>query len=68
MRRFAEQIENAFAAIEATPDRFAKWDEIHRYAQLSRFPYYIVYRMAGDRPLVVGIRHSSQGDVSFADR
>lgn len=67
-RRFAEQVENALAAIETTPHRFAKWDVVHRYGWLKKFPYFIAYRVVVDIPLIVAIRHTSQGDVSLADR
>jgi plasmid stabilization system protein ParE len=67
-RRFAEQVEHALDAIEATPERFAKWDDIHRYVRLSRFPYYIAYRMTGENPLIVAIRHTSRDDPSLTDR
>jgi len=66
--RFAEHVENALSAIEATPHRFAKWDDIHRYVLLKKFPYYIAYRLEGDAPLIVAIRHTSRGDVSLRER
>jgi plasmid stabilization system protein ParE len=68
MRRFAEQVENALAAIEKTPLRFPKWDDTHRYVKLSRFPYYIAYRIVADFPLIVAIRHTSRGEVRLSDR
>lgn len=67
-RRFAEHVESALSAIEKSPHRFAKWDDVHRYVWLNRFPYFIAYRVVGETPLIVAIRHTSQGDTSLANR
>jgi plasmid stabilization system protein ParE len=66
--RFAEHIERALDAIEQRPTRFPKWDDQHRFVRIGRFPYYIAYRMAGDHPLIVAIRHTSQDQVDLGSR
>jgi plasmid stabilization system protein ParE len=63
LRRFAEEVENTLAAIERSPAQFPLMDDRHRQALLKKFPYYIAFRMAGEHPLIVVIRHTSRSDA-----
>ena len=42
--RFCRAIDAAFDDILAKPRMFAKWDDVHRYLLMQKFPYYIIYR------------------------
>jgi plasmid stabilization system protein ParE len=65
LRRFAEAIEFTLAAIETSPAQFPLVDDRHRKALVRKFPYYLAFRMAGENPLIVAIRHTSRADAPF---
>lgn len=65
-QRFAQAIDDAFAAIELNPQRFPRLNERYRYVQLQRFPYFIAY-LVDDQVVTIGsVRHTSRGDAEFA--
>ena len=59
-RRFALEVKAAIAAIREDPERFPRWDDVYRFSIVSKFPYYVVYREAEGRVVIVTIRHASR--------
>ncbi len=57
---FDEEVQACFERIVSDPQRFARLDAIHRQARVSRYPYRIVFQVAGDRITVVAIAHHSR--------
>jgi plasmid stabilization system protein ParE len=58
---FEAEVQRALRAIAADADRFPFCDDRHRYHQLKRYPFQIIYRReANDRLLVVAVAHASR--------
>ena len=55
--RFESAVEQALHEIAEAPDRWPMLDVRHRFHLLKRYPYHIVYRMEGERVLVVAVAH-----------
>lgn len=59
-RRFGEELDQAMAAIAEAPNRWPEHLHGTRRYRLNRFPFLIVYQVAGDRVRVVAIQHTSR--------
>jgi len=55
---FEEAVERAIAEIVKAPDRWPLCDTRHRQYLLRRYPYSLVYRLAGDLVLIVAVAHA----------
>jgi plasmid stabilization system protein ParE len=58
--RFETEVERVIRVIERDPGVFPKYDDVHRYALLRRFPYSIVYQRSVDHIHVVAVAHGSR--------
>ena len=58
--RFEDEVEQALQRIGDNPQLYPRYDEVHRFAVVKRFPYSVVYRMLGDQQYVVAAAHSSR--------
>lgn len=50
----------ALALIAATPERFALYDERHRFCTLRRYPYSVIYRIHSGKVRVLAVAHSGR--------
>lgn len=66
--RFELEVENTLQRICSSPDVFARYDEIHRYALIHRFPYSLVYRTFNEVVYVVAVAHGSRSPGYWLDR
>jgi plasmid stabilization system protein ParE len=67
-RRFALEVKAAIATIRDDPERFPRWDDVYRFSIVSKFPYYVAYREAEDRVVIVTIRHASRDQDAWKGR
>ena len=58
--RFEAEVEHLIRVIENNPEIFPKYDDLHRYASLRRFPYSVVYQHWLGRIYVIGVAHTSR--------
>jgi toxin ParE1/3/4 len=58
--RFEAEVERVIQSIESNPGGFPKYDDLHCYALLRRFPYSIVYQHWADQIYVIGVVHGSR--------
>ncbi len=58
--RFVNAIDISLAAIAANPQRFAAVDKVHWECPVRRFPFRIIYRVVGDRIVVVAVAHAKR--------
>jgi plasmid stabilization system protein ParE len=58
--RFEAEVERVIQLIESNSEGFPKYDDLHRYALLRRFPYSIVYQHWVDHIYVIGVVHGSR--------
>lgn len=66
--QFETALEDALQAIEQSPERWTPYDDRHRFYELGRFPYIVIYRIEGERSLVVAIAHTSRSDTFWRGR
>ncbi len=66
--RFADAVDAALLQVAADPKRFVSPDGVHRECPVKRFPFRIVYRLAGNRVLVVAIVHTKRHPGYWKDR
>jgi plasmid stabilization system protein ParE len=57
---FVNAVDAALAAVAANPLRFAAVDDVHRECAVRRFPFRIIYRIVGDRIVVVAVAHAKR--------
>ena len=57
---FQTAVETVLREIVENPERWAYCDERHRYRQLKRYPYLIVYRFEDNRVIVVAVAHAKR--------
>lgn len=65
---FEEAFEEALGAIAANPELHPLCDDRHRFCVLRRYPYYIIYRVDGERIHVVAVSHSRRLPGFWANR
>jgi len=58
--RFEAEVERVIRVIEGNPEIFPKYDDLHRYALLRRFPFSIVYQHWDDHVYVIAVAHGSR--------
>jgi plasmid stabilization system protein ParE len=71
-QRAAAGFEGAVAAelerIAQAPESWPRCDDRHRFYVLRRYPYSIVYRMVGEKALVVAVAHASRAEACWRHR
>jgi plasmid stabilization system protein ParE len=67
-RRFALEVKSAVLAIREYPTRFHRWDKRYRFYIARGFPYYLPYRVDGDKIVVVAVFHTSRNSAAWTDR
>ena len=67
-RRFALEVKAAITAILQDPERFPRWNAVYRFSILGKFPYYVAYRLAEGRVVIVTIRHASRDQDAWRGR
>lgn len=58
--QFDAEVDSALRRIAAGPEQFPALYESHRYVQLRRFPFLIIFRVFGDGITVVAVAHTSR--------
>lgn len=66
--RFEAEVERVLGLVEANPDSFPTYDDVHRFAVLRRFPYSVVYQVQPDWVYVVAVAHSSRDTGYWSGR
>jgi len=58
---FERAVERVLSTVASTPDAYPLYDDVHREAILTRYPYSLLYRIepSGD-VLVVALAHASR--------
>ncbi len=59
-RQFASEFDAAIDRITESHDAFPAIDERHRYMQMRRFPFVIIFREDRDRVTIIAVAHSSR--------
>lgn len=65
-RQFDSKFDAALNQIAESPDVLPAIDERHRYMQMRRFPFIIIFREARDRITVIAVAHTSRSS-GFGD-
>jgi plasmid stabilization system protein ParE len=65
---FVNEVNTALARMASDPERFAAVDNQHRQCPVSRYPFRIIYRVSGERVLVVAIAHAKRRPGYWKDR
>ena len=66
--RFEGEVERVVNSIEASPEKFPSYDDDHRFAMLSRFPYSVVYQVQSGQVYVIAVAHSSRSSGYWQGR
>ena len=66
--RFEAEAERVLTSIAAGPESFARYDDDHRFAMLSRFPNSLVFRVQLGLVLVVAVAHSRRSPSYWRGR
>lgn len=66
--RFEAEVDRVLKIICRDPLRFPKYDELHRFATLRKFPISIVFQTAPDEIHVVAVAHGSREDGYWLGR
>jgi toxin ParE1/3/4 len=59
-RQFDSELDAAITRIAESPDTFPAIDERHRYMQMRRFPFVIIFREDRDKVTIVAVAHTSR--------
>ncbi len=66
--RFESEVEHVLALIRSDPEAFARYDDVHRFVLVRRFPYSVVYRTLSERLYVIAVAHSSRSPGYWQSR
>jgi plasmid stabilization system protein ParE len=66
--RFEVEVERALDRILEAPHSFPRYDAIHRFALVRRFPYSAVYQITEGTVYVVAMAHSSRSPGYWKNR
>jgi plasmid stabilization system protein ParE len=66
--RFTNDVDAALVKVATNPERFVAVDDRHRECSLKRFPFRIVYRIEGNRVLVVAVAHAKRQPGYWRER
>lgn len=66
--KFANEMERMLGRIATTPLLFPAYDDDHRYAMLTRYPYSIIFRVESQTVKVIAIAHASRSSDFWRDR
>lgn len=58
--RFEAEVEIVLTRIAADPESFPRYDAIHRFAIVRRFPYSVVYQAISEHIYIAAVAHSSR--------
>jgi plasmid stabilization system protein ParE len=65
---FETAFDAALGRIAERPEQFPAFDERHRYLQMRRFPFLIVFRNLPGRIIVIAVAHTSRSPEFWLDR
>ncbi len=65
---FENEFDSALRRIVDSPELFPSFDDRHRYLQLRRFPFLIVFRHHRDEITVIAVAHTSRSPGFWDDR
>jgi plasmid stabilization system protein ParE len=66
--QFAEQVQAAFRQISRQPEIHPPVIRDIRRARIARFPYTLIYRVRGDRVIVLGVFHDRRDPKRWQGR
>lgn len=64
----ARQFDSALSSIAESPTAFPSFDERHRYMQMRRFPFVIVFREIHESIVVIAVAHTARSSGFWHDR
>ncbi len=67
-RRFEREVDLGLARITEGPDRWPRYDSVHRWLLLRRFPYLLIYREHEGRIWIVAVAHGRRRPGYWKDR
>ena len=59
-RRFEAEVDRILGLVEGNPDLFPKYDDVHRFAVLRRYPYSVVYQVQAGQVYVIAVAHAGR--------
>ncbi|QDV31314.1 Plasmid stabilization system protein [Planctopirus ephydatiae] len=65
---FESEFDAAIQRIAESPELFPAFDERHRYLQLRRFPFLIIYRIIGTIIIVIAVAHTARSPGFWDER
>ena len=63
--QFDAELDGALRRIAAAPEQFPAVDDCHRYVQLRRFPFLIIFRLFRDEITVIAVAHTHRVRPTF---
>jgi plasmid stabilization system protein ParE len=67
-QRFDAAVNSTIESIQRHPERFARWDDLHQFALVRKFPYYIAFRYSPGHVKIVAIQHAARDPNAWTDR
>jgi plasmid stabilization system protein ParE len=65
---FDTEFDRALGEITASPERFPRCDDRHRYFLMRRFPFQIIYRVPGEDVVIIAVAHTSRSPDYWSNR
>lgn len=65
---FLAAVDDVFGRIRETPEVYATEYKSVRRARMSRFPYVVYYRLAGETVEVIAVHHASRSPRAWRSR
>jgi len=65
---FESEFDAALQRIAESPELFPKFDERHRYLQLRRFPFLIIYRIIDTSIIAIAVAHTARSPGFWDER
>ena len=65
---FLQEVENGLGRITSFPFAWSKISEDLRHCNLRRFPFTLIYRVAGEETTIVSVFHQSRKPRSWKNR
>ena len=65
---FATAVDESLGRIQHNPTLFRALDSQHRECLLKRFPFRIIFRIMGDRVVVIAVAHAKRRPGYWQDR
>ncbi|MEX0676305.1 MAG: type II toxin-antitoxin system RelE/ParE family toxin [Pirellulales bacterium] len=65
---FTNQVESRIADVIGDPNRFARTPTGCRYVRIPRFPYIVLFEVADDEVIFLGVMHTARSVEKWRER